>query len=391
MIKKKLNLVFLAMFIFSIVFSQQNVGFRQGSINSPIVNADGTVTFRLLAPLAQKVSVRGDWEMNGGVGQMKIDTSGTWTYTTPTLPSDFYMYSFMVDSIRMLDPVNAFSTRDVGNLFSVFIVNQGNGDNYSVNDVPHGNITRTWYPSVQYKTDRRVTIYTPPAYETNKNKYPVLYLLHGSGGDEEAWISIGRLWTIMDNLIAQGKIVPMIVVMPNGNAAKQAAPGETKENFSYKPGMSNTLGNSVAGSYELSFDEIVNFTDSRYRTKAAKSQRALAGLSMGGGHSIFISADHPNMFNYIGLFSASTPSRRTDTTNKAYSNIDVKLTAQKNNGLALYWIGIGKADFLYASVTDFRKKLDNLQFPYTYVESERGHIWSNWRNYLLQFAPLLFK
>jgi enterochelin esterase-like enzyme len=391
MIKKKLGVAFLAMFIFSILFSQQNVGFRQGSINSPVVNADGTVTFRLWAPLAQKVSVRGDWEMNGGIGQMQIDTAGAWTYTTPILPSDFYMYSFVVDSIRILDPVNAFSNRDVGNLFSVFIVNHGNGDNYSINDVPHGNITRTWYPSVQYKTDRRVTIYTPPSYETNKNKYPVLYLLHGSGGDEEAWISIGRLSTIMDNLIAQGKIVPMIVVMPNGNAAKQAAPGETKENFTYKPGMSNTLGNSVAGSYELSFDEIVNFTDSRYRTKPKKTQRALAGLSMGGSHSIVISADHPNMFNYIGLFSPATPFRRTDTTNKAYSNMDAKLTAQKNNGLKLYWIGIGKADFLYSSVVDFRKKLDNLQFPYTYVESERGHIWSNWRNYIVQFAPLLFK
>jgi enterochelin esterase-like enzyme len=279
----------------------------------------------------------------------------------------------------------------VGNLFSVFIVNHGNGDDYSINDVPHGNVSRTWYPSAQYKTDRRLTVYTPPGYETGKSKYPVLYLLHGSGGDEEAWISLGRLSTIMDNLIAQGKIVPMIVVMPNGNAAKQAAPGETRENFTYKPGMSNTLGNSVAGSYELSFDEIVNFTDSRYRTKAEKAQRALAGLSMGGSHSIVISADHPNMFNYVGLFSPATPGRRTDTTNKAYSNMDAKLAAQKNNGLKLYWIGIGKTDFLYTSVADFRKKLDNMQFPYTYVESERGHIWSNWRNYMLQFTPLLFK
>jgi enterochelin esterase-like enzyme len=391
MIKKKIGAVLFAMFICSIVFSQQNVGFRQAAITSPVVNEDGTVTFRLRAPLAQKVSVRGDWEVNGGVGEMKIDTGSVWTYTTPKLPSDFYMYSFVVDSIRILDPLNAFSNRDVGNLFSVFIVNHGNGDDYSIHDVPHGNVTRTWYTSAQYKTDRRLTIYTPPGYETGKNKYPVLYLLHGSGGDEEAWISLGRLSTMMDNLIAQGKIVPMIVVMPNGNAAKQAAPGETKENFMYKPGMSNTLGNSVAGSYELSFNEIVNFTDARYRTKAEKAQRALAGLSMGGSHSIVISADHPNLFNYVGLFSPATPFRRTDTTNKAYSNMDAKLAAQKNNGLALYWIGIGKTDFLYSSVADFRKKLDGLQFPYTYVESERGHIWSNWRNYMLQFTPLLFK
>jgi enterochelin esterase-like enzyme len=391
MIKNKIAAILLAMFTCSIVFSQQNVGFRQASITSPVVNADGTVTFRLWAPKAQKVSVRGDWEVNGGVGQMSIDTAGAWSYTTPTLPSDFYMYSFLVDSVRILDPVNAFSNRDVGNLFSVFIVNRGNGDNYSVNDVPHGNVTRTWYSSVQYKTDRRLTVYTPPGYETGKNKYPVLYLLHGSGGDEEAWISIGRLSAIMDNLIAQGKIVPMVVVMPNGNPSKQAAPGETRENFNYKPAMSNALGNSVAGSYELSFDEIVNFTDSHYRTKPEKSQRALAGLSMGGSHSIVISANHPNLFNYVGLFSPATPFRRIDTTNKVYSNMDDKLTTQKKNGFKLYWIGIGKTDFLYATVADFRKKLDGMQFPYTYVESERGHIWSNWRNYMLQFTPLLFK
>ncbi|MES2332544.1 MAG: alpha/beta hydrolase-fold protein [Bacteroidota bacterium] len=391
MINKKIGAVLLTMFIYSIVFSQQNTGFRQGSINSPVVNEDGTVTFRLRAPLAQKVSVKGDWEVNAGVGEMKIDTGGVWSYTTPKLPSDFYMYSFTVDSVRILDPVNAFSNRDVGNLFSVFIVNHGIGDNYSINDVPHGNVSRTWYSSVQFKTDRRLTVYTPPGYEINKNKYPVLYLLHGSGGDEEAWISIGRLSNIMDNLIAQGKIVPMIVVMPNGNAAKQAAPGETKENFSYKPGMSNTLGNSVPGSYELSFDEIVNFTDTHYRTKAEKAQRALAGLSMGGSHSITISANHPNIFNYVGLFSPATPSRRTDTTNKASNNMDEKLLTQKNNGCKLYWIAIGKEDRLITPLADFRKKLDSIQFPYTYVESTRGHIWSNWRNYMLQFTPLLFK
>lgn len=391
MIQKKIAAVLFAMCMYSIAFAQQNVGFRQAAIASPVVNEDGTVTFRLRAPLAHKVSVRGDWEVNGGIGEMKIDTGSVWTYTTPKLPSDFYMYAFVVDSVRILDPLNAFSNRDVGNLFSVFIVNHGNGDDYSIHDVPHGNVTRTWYASAQYKTDRRLTVYTPPGYETNKNKYPVLYLLHGSGGDEEAWISLGRLSTMMDNLIAQGKIVPMIVVMPNGNAAKQAAPGETKENFTYKPAMSNALGNSVPGSYELSFDEIVNFTDSRYRTKPGKAQRALAGLSMGGGHSIVISANHPNLFNYVGLFSPGTPSRRTDTTNKAYSNIDTKLAAQKNNGFKLYWIAIGKTDFLYTAVTDFRKKLDGMQFPYTYVESERGHIWSNWRNYMLQFTPLLFK
>lgn len=373
-------------------FAQQNVNFRQANIVSPLVQEDGTVTFRLFAPLAQTVTVRGDWEANGGIGEMMKDTGSTWVYTTPKLPSDLYQYAFIVDSVRMLDPSNAFSYRDVGNLFSIFIINHGNGDYYSVNDVPHGNVESIWYASKEFKTDRRLTVYTPPGYDNGKNKYPVLYLLHGSGGDEGAWVSLGRVPNIMDNLVAQGKIEPMIVVMPNGNPGKQAAPGETKENFSYRPVMSQFLPNFRQGSYEMSFNEIVNFIDARFRTKAEKSQRAVAGLSMGGYHSILISANHPDLFNYVGMFSPGTPSAAMDTSRfSAYQNLDTKFAAQKKKGYKLYWIAIGKTDFLYANMQTFKSRLDKLQFPYTYVESERGHIWSNWRSYMLQFTPLLFK
>ena len=372
-------------------FAQQNVNFR-ANIISPLVNDEGTVTFRLRAPVAQTVTVRGDWEANGGIGQMMKDTGGIWTYTTGKLPSDLYMYSFVVDSVRIVDPSNAFSSRDVGNLFSLLIISHGNGDYYSVNDVAHGNVTNIWYPSTQYKTDRRLTVYTPPGYDNSKNKYPVLYLLHGSGGDEEAWVTLGRAPNILDNLIAQGKVEPMIVVMPNGNPSKQAAPGETKENFSYRPAMSQNLPNFADGSYESSFNEVVNFIDSRFRTKSEKAQRAVAGLSMGGFHSLLISANHPDLFDYVGLFSPGTPSSRMlDSTRAAYKNLDAKVTLQKKKGYRMYWIAIGKTDFLYEGMQAHRKRLDKLQFPYTYVESERGHIWSNWRIYMLQFTPLLFK
>lgn len=392
MISKRLVLVLCVTLIGQAVLAQQNVGFRQANIVSPLIDDASKVTFNLWAPLGRTVTVRGDWEANGGIGQMSKDTSGIWTYTTEKLPSDLYMYAFMVDSVRMVDPSNAFSYRDVGNLFSIFIINQGNGDHYSVNEVAHGNVERIWYPSTQYKTNRRLTVYTPPGYDKGKNKYPVLYLLHGSGGDEEAWVTLGRVPQIIDNLIAGGKIEPMIVVMPNGNPGKQAAPGETKENFSYRPVMSQFLPNFADGSYEQSFNEIVNFIDSRFRTKAQKSQRALAGLSMGGFHSLLISANHPDLFDYVGLFSPGTPSSRVlDSTRAAYKNLDEKFALQKKKGYKLYWIGIGKTDFLYEGMQAHRKRLDKLQFPYTYVESERGHIWSNWRSYMLQFTPLLFK
>lgn len=391
MIKKIICTALLATLLCSVVLAQQNVGFRQENLVSPLINEGGTVTFKLRAPLARTVTVRGDWEANGGIGQMTKDNAGIWTYTTGKLPSDLYMYAFLVDSVRILDPSNAFSYRDVGNLFSILIINQGNGDYYSVNDVAHGTVANIWYSSPQFKTDRRLTVYTPPGYDTSKKKYPVLYLLHGSGGDEEAWVTLGRVPSILDNLIAQGKIEPMMVVMPNGNPAKQAAPGETKENFNYRPVMSQFLPNFRQGSYELSFPEIVKFIDSRFRTKSEKASRALAGLSMGGFHSSLISANHPDLFDYVGLFSPGTPSNTLDTTWSAYQDLDEKFALQKKKGFKLYWIGVGKTDFLYESLQAYRKRLDKLQFPYTYMESERGHIWSNWRSYMLQFTPLLFK
>jgi len=392
MISKRIVLILWVTLFGYVSRAQQNVGFRQTALVSPLVNEGGTVTFKLRAPLAKTITVRGDWEANGGVGQMTKETDGTWSYTTGKLPSDLYMYAFLVDSVRTLDPANAFSYRDVGNLFSILIINQGNGDTYSVNDVAHGNVEKIWYPSTQYKTNRRLTVYTPPAYERSNKKYPVLYLLHGSGGDEEAWVTLGRVPQILDNLIAQGKIEPMIVVMPNGNPGKQAAPGETTENLRYRPAMSNFLPNYADGSYEQSFPEIVKFVDSRFKTRPQKSQRALAGLSMGGFHSLLISANHPDLFDYVGLFSPGTPaSRALDSTRTAYQHLDQKFTLQKQKGYKLYWIGIGKTDFIYQSLQVHRKKLDQLQFPYTYVESERGHIWSNWRAYMLQFTPLLFK
>jgi enterochelin esterase-like enzyme len=392
---KLMNKKFLAILFTALVSigarAQQNTGFRPGSIISPQVNEGNTVTFRLKAPVAKFVTVKGDWEADGGKGAMTKDANGVWSFTTGGLPSDMYLYTFNVDSVQLLDPTNAFVVRDVGNLFSVFFTNKGNGDYYSVKEVPHGSVSRSWYTSATFNTSRRMTVYTPPGYEESKTSYPVLYLLHGSGGDEEAWVSLGAVPRIMDNLIAEGKAEPMIVVMPNGNPSKQAAPGETKENLAYRPVMSNTLPGYKEGSYELSFKEIVDFVDKRYRTQAKKSKRAVAGLSMGGFHSLFISANHPDIFDYIGLFSPGINFKTVNMTIPAYNNLEEKLALQMKKGFQLYWMGVGTTDGLYDPLQDYKKRLDHLRFPYKYVESTRGHIWSNWRSYLLQFTPLLFK
>ena len=360
-------------------------------IISPEVKADNTVIFRFQAPNAKEVKISGDWlPAQGwipGSEAMTKDDKGVWSYTTPVLSSDLHSYSFMVDGLKCTDPNNVYVIRDVASVFNVFLVGGGKADLYKVNKVPHGTVTRRWYDSPGIGMTRRITIYTPAGYEAGKDKYPILYLLHGMGGDEEAWMALGRTSQILDNLIAQGKAKPMIVVMTNGNVAQEAAPGESSLGYA-KPTMQ--LPNTMDGKFEATFPDVIKFIEGNYRVKAEKSGRAIAGLSMGGFHSLHISRLYPNTFDYVGLFSAAImPNDKV--TSKVYENIDVTLNAQMKNGYKLYWIGIGKDDFLYKNVKEYRDKLDKMGMKYIYRESEGGHTWTNWRVYLSEFAPLLFK
>jgi enterochelin esterase family protein len=219
-------------------FSQQAL-WAGAQIISPEVNPDHSVTFRFMAPGADTVQITGDflptrkmktqWGEFDGPGKVNLvkNDKGVWSFTSAPLASDLFSYSFIVDGLNTTDPSNVYKIRDVASVFDVFIVGGGKGDLYQVNKVPHGSVTRRWYDSPGNDKLRRITIYTPPGYESSKDKYPVLYLLHGMGGDEEAWIALGRTAQILDNLIAQGKAKPMIVVMPNGNVAQEAAPGES--------------------------------------------------------------------------------------------------------------------------------------------------------------------
>lgn len=389
--KKNLTISVLAFFLLYYTSFSQQALFGGANITSPEINSDNSVTFRFMAPDAREVKISGGWmPMQGwtpGSEKMTKDEKGLWTYTTTALPSDLYSYSFNVDGIQCTDPNNVFMIRDVASVTNIFIVGGGKADLYKVNNVPHGSVTRRWYNSPGLGMNRRITIYTPAGYEKSTESYPVLYLLHGMGGDEEAWIALGRTSQILDNLIAQGKAKPMIVVMPNGNVVQEAAPGESSLGF-YKPTMQ--LPNTMDGKYEETFGDVIKFVESNYRVIAKKSGRAIAGLSMGGFHSLHISRIYPDTFDYIGLFSAAiSPDEKI--TSKVYDNIDASLKHQIANGYKLYWIGIGKADFLYKFNEEYRKKLDTMKMPYEYRESEGGHTWTNWRVYLSEFVPKLFR
>ncbi|MDR0842736.1 MAG: esterase [Acidobacteriota bacterium] len=373
----------------------------------PEIKADGTVTFRLTAPQATKVEVTGDFlpqqktaalfgsSTGPGVASLVKNEKGIWEYTTPApLAPELYSYSFVIDGVKVTDPANVAMIRDVASVTSVFIVGSKAGDTradlYRVNAVPHGSVTRRWYDSPALGKSRRITIYTPPGYEVGKDSYPVLYLLHGAGGDEEAWTELGRAAQILDNLIAQGKAKPMIVVMPNGNADQEAAPGESSLGLNERPTMALGRDRMMVGSYEAAFPEIVKFVEGGYRARRDKAGRAICGLSMGGFHSMQISKEYPDLFDYVGLFSAATTVRE-GVASLVYENLDAKLKTQFDKKPKLYWIAIGKTDFLYQANVDFRKKLDAGKYPYVYHETEEGHIWRNWRIYLSEFAPLLFK
>lgn len=357
-------------------------------ILSPEIHPDNTVTFRMQMPASVKsVRIGGDMYATGS-DDLKKNAQGIWEVTTKVLPSELYSYFMVVDGVPMLDPLNVYRYRDVANIMNMFIIGGGKGDLYKVNKVPHGDVSRVWYNSPSLGMQRRMSIYTPPGYtENNKEKYPVFYLLHGMGGDEEAWLALGRAAQIFDNLIAQGKAKPMIVVMPNGNVSMEGAPGETSEGLIVpNPFLPKTMD----GTFENAFPDIVKYIDNNYRTIRDKKHRAIGGLSMGGYHSKYISALYPDMFDYVGLFSAAVDPWE-NSKSPVYSNMDVKLKKQFSNGLQLYWIAIGKDDGLYPSNTNYRKYLDDHKYPYTYYETGGGHAWVNWRDYLIQFVQKIFK
>ena len=343
--KTKKFLLFIAFLILAGLNLVAQQSFREAAIVSPEVKADNTVTFRVYAPNADTVKITGDflptekiktqWGEFDAPGKAMLikNEKGIWSFTSEVLSPELYNYTIMADGFSTTDPNNPFIVRDVASVMNIFIIGGGQAELYKVNDIPHGTVTKRWYDSPGLKMVRRITIYTPPGYETSNEKYPVLYLLHGAGGDEEAWITLGRTAQIMDNLIAQGKVKPMIVVMPNGNVIQDAAPGEGHDGM-YKPQF--MVPKTMDGTFEANFMDIIKFVESSCRVNAGKANRAVAGLSMGGFHSLHISRYYPNTFDYVGLFSAAILPNQ-NVSSPVFNDIDGTLKKQMDNGYKLYY------------------------------------------------------
>jgi enterochelin esterase family protein len=367
------------------------------------------------------VVLNGNWDMGTNIPMTK-DEAGVWSVTVGPLGEQLWGYSFNVDGVKVMDPGNGEYQRDGQRYDNLLMITGPASDAWTFKpDIPHGTVAAVWYPSTILKQPgRRMYVYTPPGYESSTAKYPVFYLLHGGGGDEDAWVNMGRANIILDNLIAAGKAKPMIVVIPNGNATQivsqgyaygptppvravvapapppvQAAQGRGAQPGAPAPGAAPAPAPApgaapaprppqvYAGSYPNSLvAEIIPFIEKHYRVLPGKDNRAIAGLSMGGGHTVMATNNNPDVFGWIGVWSAGGQ----DTPEFAAA-----LTRVKDAGVKHYWIGVGTTDFALKGSETLRQVAEKVGLPMSYHTAPGAHFWFIWRQFLSEFAPILFR
>lgn len=381
-----LKLSFLLLSVFSLI--QVNAQ-TKNTLVSPQMNADNTVTFRLKSLTAVNVKIKGTWMKETEHAVDMIKTDSIWSFTTNKLEGDLYRYNFYIDGVEAIDPLNSYVERAGIRYESIMILPSEQSNLYSVANVPHGSLSAVWYFSPTIGTQRRMYVYTPPSYmENSTQKYPVLYLLHGAGGDEYSWIARGPVTAVLDNLIAMGKAKEMIVVVTNGYPLQTASPNAGPINTNDQKTVTETMAN---GKFEASLvNDVIPYIEKRYRVNATKYGRAIAGFSMGGLQTQKITNANPDLFAYIGVMSLGLmDNNRFGVYNKEEHSKQIKALIKSKP--KLYWIGTGKDDFLYESVVKLRKRYDEEGLKYEYRESNGGHTWSNWSLYLTELVPKFFK
>ena len=357
----------------------------QDTLASPEVHADRTVTFRVRAPQASVVTLTGDWlatlaSSTGAPTPMTKDSTGVWSVTTAPLEATIHLYSFTIDGLNIADPVNPKMKLRVRTSGSLVEVPGDPTPVWQTRDVPHGSVDWNWQHSTVYNDTHEFFVYLPPGYHTGKAKYPVMYLVHGAGDTAAAWTMAGAANVILDNLIAEKKATPMIVVMPfNGSNAPAPAPGAGR-------GAGPAGGNTNFEDYMLK--ELIPFVDANYRVAPGRQNRAMAGLSAGGAATYNIAFKHTELFSSIGLFSAAGGGGNDFETRYANLVADAKGTNAK---LPVIWIGCGTSDPLDQGAKALDSALTKAQIKHTYKDRDGGHVWPVWRWALSEFSPLIFK
>jgi enterochelin esterase family protein len=354
--------------------------------NSPQVNPDKTVTFRFIAPTAKDVKVTGQFEKEPVA--MTKDAKGMWTVTLGPVKPDIYSYNFVVDGVSVQDPGNELffpNERFKGSLLDVPGVTPLI---HARQDVPHGTVTYEYYPSVEGTTGSLV-VYTPPGYEKNTTKkYPVFYLISGTTDTEEAFFKVGRVNFILDNLIAQGKATPMIIVMPFGNVAATIAAQKGGAKPTDPQGRESA--DAVSRSKQFEDDLIKNvipYIEKNYRAVANSDNRAIGGFSRGGGQTLRAAFGNMDKFSYVCCYSAYLTQQEIESSYKPL----VDSPDRTNKNYKLLWVSVGNEDFLYNQTVEFMNYLKAKKINYKSLVTTGGHTWMNVKTFVAESAPLLFK
>ncbi|MES2176935.1 MAG: alpha/beta hydrolase-fold protein [Gemmatimonadota bacterium] len=345
----------------------------QDTLTSPVISADGKVSFRLYAPKATEVFVRTEGPAPFANQPMVKSDSGVWSLTAQ-VPADLYIYWYDVDGVPVVDPKNNRPRINMSTVRSLLEVPGAPSEFFAERAVPHGQVATVYYQSQALGVARRMHIYTPPGYSTSNQRYPVLYLLHGAGDNDESWLLAGRANFIIDNLIAAGKAKPMIVVMPAGHTP--AGPGGA-------PAPADAYARDL-------LTVITPYVEQNYRGLPGRENRAIAGLSMGGQQTLNIGLTNLDKFSQLGVFSSGwfgQDGAATFEKNNQALLADPKI----NDRIKLFWFATGKDDFVLSSTKSALAMLGQHKVRYMYKETDGGHTWPNWRAYLNEFAPLLFR